>query len=313
MGFIAPAPWRDITRALRTAKRATAVTAFLGRDASRLIPLKSGDRLVVDASLSTVRAGLTNPTEISRLLGLGVKCYSVSALHAKVYVADDRVFIGSANASKHSDNMLIEACLEVRSAHLADRVLAWIDSLPLEPIDRTRLRVLKREYRPPKWTQGGPRRSRAHETRSSATSWLVYVGREGETDIHDAVASEAAKASTRDPNRLQVISHPLGSAPRFYHDARPGDEVYVVSGLDRNRVFGPSRVVATPTIRKVKGWREAFIAIEDSESYVTLSELRQAARKGGTVVPESGRSTRRLRDAAAAILRGLFRKRKRQR
>jgi phosphatidylserine/phosphatidylglycerophosphate/cardiolipin synthase-like enzyme len=49
-------------------------------------------------------------------------------MHAKVTVADDRVFVGSFNLS-HSGEMNAENVLELEDAALADRLAAFVDEV----------------------------------------------------------------------------------------------------------------------------------------------------------------------------------------
>ena len=54
--------WTQISRAARRCNSPSHVAvAFIGSGASRMLPLKKGSRLVVDASRRTVKAGLTSP------------------------------------------------------------------------------------------------------------------------------------------------------------------------------------------------------------------------------------------------------------
>jgi phosphatidylserine/phosphatidylglycerophosphate/cardiolipin synthase-like enzyme len=49
-------------------------------------------------------------------------------MHAKVTVADDRVFAGSYNLS-HSGEMNAENVLEISDPELAERLAGWIDEV----------------------------------------------------------------------------------------------------------------------------------------------------------------------------------------
>ncbi|AZI66027.1 MULTISPECIES: phospholipase D family protein [Rhodococcus] len=100
--FHGPNPWPHITRAIRTRGPRYAAVPYLGHLAPELLPLRSGDLLVVNASTAAIRAHATSPVVLSHYLSKGVRILSSSALHAKVIVTNQRAVIGSANASENS-------------------------------------------------------------------------------------------------------------------------------------------------------------------------------------------------------------------
>lgn len=100
--FHGPNPWPHITRAIRTRGPRYAAVPYLGHLAPELLPLRSGDLLVVNASTAAIRAHATSPVVLSHYLSKGVRVLSSSALHAKVIVTNQRAVIGSANASENS-------------------------------------------------------------------------------------------------------------------------------------------------------------------------------------------------------------------
>src|SRR5437870_2463699 len=105
--------WQRITAlAKKNAHCSLVAVAYFGGAASELLPLGRGSVLVVDMSPRAVRSGQTDPSEIIKLLEKGVQIHSVENLHAKVFVLGSHVIIGSANASRHSANCLIEVAVE---------------------------------------------------------------------------------------------------------------------------------------------------------------------------------------------------------
>ena len=100
--FHGPNPWPHITRAIRTRGPRYAAVPYLGHLAPELLPLRSGDLLIVNASTAAIRAHATSPAVLSHYLSKGVRILSSSALHAKVIVTNQRAVIGSANASENS-------------------------------------------------------------------------------------------------------------------------------------------------------------------------------------------------------------------
>src|SRR5262245_29277937 len=108
--------WRRITAAIKKQPtRCMVAVAYFGKGASKLLPLELGRTLIVDMSRHAVGSGQTLPEEILTLVNKGVDVHSVQNLHAKVFVIGNRAFIGSTNASNHSANGLVEACVETDS------------------------------------------------------------------------------------------------------------------------------------------------------------------------------------------------------
>jgi hypothetical protein len=101
--------WPRLTELATKSKQSWVAVAYLGNGATKLLPLKAGGRLVVDLSENAVKSGQTSPYEILKFIARGVNVSSVGNLHAKIFVFRDNAFVGSANASSHSANALIEA------------------------------------------------------------------------------------------------------------------------------------------------------------------------------------------------------------
>lgn len=160
--FLQSGLWAKITSLAKKAKRTHVAVAYLGTGATKLLPLKRGDVLVVDTSPGAVRAGQTNPTEIEKYLKRGVEVHSCSNLHAKVFVFDSKVIVGSANVSKNSQSHLLETALLTTDATVASSVRGFVLSLTGERITPAYVKSLKKEYKkdyhPPKdGNHHGPR------------------------------------------------------------------------------------------------------------------------------------------------------------
>lgn len=101
--FLGPNPWPEITKAVKTRGPRYVAVAYLGVDAPRLLPLKSRDVLVVNASDRSIRAHATSPDAIEEFIERGVRVVSVGTLHAKVIATELFAVVGSANASANSE------------------------------------------------------------------------------------------------------------------------------------------------------------------------------------------------------------------
>ena len=63
--------WKEITNCAASSQPVFAAMAYVGRDGAKLLPLKRGDSVVVDMSLSAVRQGVTYPRALKPLCGVG--------------------------------------------------------------------------------------------------------------------------------------------------------------------------------------------------------------------------------------------------
>jgi hypothetical protein len=114
--FVTNRIWKSISTAAKRADAPVyAAVAYFGKGASKLLPLPTNSRLVVDASFAAVKNGQTCPADLRAMQKRGVRIYSILNLHAKVYVFGGFAFIGSANASNHSAGSLIEAMIQTGS------------------------------------------------------------------------------------------------------------------------------------------------------------------------------------------------------
>lgn len=142
--------WPFLTAAAKaTSRPSMCAVAYFSEGASRLLPLRSGSRLVVDASEASVAGGRTCPKDLILLWQLGVRIFSVENLHSKLLVLGSRAYIGSANVSNHSANTLLEAVLVTTDRHSVSAARAYIRSLCLNELGLEELRRLSGLYRRP--------------------------------------------------------------------------------------------------------------------------------------------------------------------
>lgn len=293
-----PKPWAEITLALRKAKKRAAVTPYLNGDAFNMLPLRtSADVLVLDASERNVRGGLTNPHEIEKFMKTRVRCYTVEHLHSKVYRADLNLYVGSVNASTHSRDTLIEACLRVRHSGVVQQFENWLAALPLVPLLPDRIEELKKIYNPPKW----PKAPGAH--RRQAAAWVASITYTDKSAESKEYRKEVARKNETDADDIFTLA--MGRRNRIGRDARPGDEFFVIDHREIEVVaYKPMRLIDRP---RLIGNRYRF-ALEDSgEKTASRAAFVRAARKVYPRFPKSAKSTRGVDSATAAELRKLWR------
>jgi hypothetical protein len=104
----------------RKSQQIFAAIAYVGLDATKIMPLRRGDVLVCNASDAAIKQGSTSAIALEKLLRRGVKIFNEPNLHGKVVVFPMKAFVGSANVSRRSEDVLLEAVVETA----APRVIA---------------------------------------------------------------------------------------------------------------------------------------------------------------------------------------------
>lgn len=143
--------WGSITKAAISAKMPSyAAVAYFGSKGDKLLPLRDGSKIVVDASIAAVSAGVTDPRSLRRLHDNGVEVYTMPLLHAKVFAFDNVGFVGSTNVSENSANRLIEAAVSTDDAKTLKSFRVFVTNLCTDRIDNEAFDWLESNYKPPK-------------------------------------------------------------------------------------------------------------------------------------------------------------------
>lgn len=282
--------WSRLTKGARGSRQRCAVAvAYFGAGASRLLPLPKGSRLVVDASERAVRSGQTCPADLLKQVKRGVAVYSVTNLHAKVFVLGRAAYIGSTNISNRSAAHLIEAVVRTTepSALLAARQFVYDHCL--HELTPTVLRRLAKLYRPP-LIPGGKRGSRRVKESSGRPTlprlFLTQIHLEDWTELdqkfHDNGLA-VAKKRRQHPRSFELNSfRHVGNCPY-----RRGDVVVQVTdeGNGRDLVEPPGNVLNVRTRRN--GIRQV--------SFVYLEQPVQRRRHIKSMARVLGCTQKRLR------------------
>ena len=122
-----------------------AAVSYVGSDAKSVLPLRSGDFLICDASEKAVKQGVTSAEALNRYKRNGVRVFSVEGLHSKVISSKQFSWVGSANASSNSRDRLIEASIRVEGP-ASRKAFNWALGLATEDAELTvsDIRELKR-------------------------------------------------------------------------------------------------------------------------------------------------------------------------
>ena len=147
--------------------------AYFSKNAAAMLPLTKGSILVVDANKNTVKAGQTCPNELLTLLRMGVKIFSFTGLHAKVFVLNNEVYVGSTNVSAHSANYLEEAVFKTNDKGIVKKSIAFIKSLLIKQLNESELEQLQKWYKSPKFFS--PKADDSKSIIQNSHDELVYV------------------------------------------------------------------------------------------------------------------------------------------
>ena len=121
--------------------------AYFGTGAAKRLPLKKGSILVVDASDKAVKSGQTNPAELIKLRKLGVRIFSMSNLHAKVFVFGGVAFVGSTNVSENSEDVYSEASIRSSQTSVVSSARQFVRTLAVNEIGPQKLEALLAAYK----------------------------------------------------------------------------------------------------------------------------------------------------------------------
>jgi hypothetical protein len=130
---------RLIRQRIGTSNKSRLAVAFWGDGACKKLDLVGREDTV--SVICNLRMGGTNPHEIQRLQSLGIPVSQCDGLHAKVYLFDDGVLIGSSNASSNGLSFQddegpswIEANVFSDDPDLIASVSKWMSKLPTREI-----------------------------------------------------------------------------------------------------------------------------------------------------------------------------------
>jgi hypothetical protein len=306
-----PRPW-DAIQPLASRQKAFVAVPFIGKCAAKLLPIPAGSVLVTRFSETAVRAGQVDPTEILKFLANGVKVYADNILHAKVYVFGRTCFIGSANVSNSSRN-LVEACLQSTDPAIVRGARAMVEGLAGDLLTEEYVRSLIKLY-PGERPFGAVARSDSPsddelETSDSMPSdgrsrvWLAPIADEDwepEVIAVDKVASKDARGVI-DTSKHRLFKANWSIKPSF----SIGDWIVTRYGGSR-RTFEfapPARVVSIHHVSRKGG----YLVYGERPKDMRSRNAAAVARSLGTIANEilySGSDDRLIRKGqhARAVL-----------
>jgi hypothetical protein len=299
--------WQTITAQVKAAAHVDVAVAYFGQGGTKLLPLRKGDRLIVNMSVATVRAGGTDPREIEKLINRGVKAFTRRNLHAKLVVADKSVISGSANASQRAGNLLDEAAIWTNDPAVLRRARKFIDGLCTEPIRPEYLAKCKKLYEPPK-VDGKLANGQKPERRvAHAKLWIVNLVEslipDAELERYERGETKAAKL-IKDADRSATESFHWSHKPKMADHLEVGDWfVQVIKCKDQSTlVHPPGQFLLLDDYARGAGKKRWVFHLETPKrgEVMDWSKFRKLAKSAlGTNAPATPR-TRPIRDVRAA-------------
>jgi len=280
--FVTQGIWKSLTASARAARKPSLVAvAYFGQGASKLLPLRSGSRLVVDASEDAVKSGQTHPADLKKLQKRGVVIYSYPSLHAKVYAFDSFAFVGSANASNRSAGVLTEAVVQTSDQAVVRTAKAFVRDLCRDELSPGRLDRLQKIYRPPRIPGGSQVRSKPKSRNGRALPRLFLAQLELKDLPEGSEAASETGMKIAKGRRKHGRSYVLDDYFRIGRNiVREGDKVIqVVEQPDGRRLIDAPADVLYTRSWKGKRWPVTFIYLEHPD--VRRTRLDKLARRLG--------------------------------
>lgn len=256
--------WEELRDRVPEAKMVRAAVAYLGAGGSKLLPLRKGDKLLVDMSLQAVRSGTTDPREVQKFLKKGVVVYTRQSLHAKFFVIDRMVIAGSSNISNNAKKGLDEAAVLTGDVAAVRAAITAFEQMCTEPVRKEYLERCLQEYKPPKFPKG------KGGERIQRKLWVI-----GDLAYGDLPADEEEAAN----GAVQKVSKKLESGHYyeqcevdFYHSTRKeklferfGEQDALITCVASGRgyhVYPPGRVLGIDTIMRSNGKERYLVLFE---------------------------------------------------
>lgn len=257
--------WQMLSARVKKARRVHAAIAYFGQGGAKRLPLGAGDRLVVDLSPATVRAGATDPREVEKLMRKNVRVFTRRNLHAKLLVADAVLIAGSANISKHSEQVLDEAAILTDEPAAVRRAREFIDRLCNEPVRPEYLKKCKRIYRPSQFNPAPIRGGKRQERVQHAKLWLVNLGDyevpEPEVKRYEKGKARAEKL-VKDGAKSETDSFHWPYKPKMADELQTGDWLIEVLTKKNKRilVYPPGQLLLIDNyVRSEKPRKERWV------------------------------------------------------
>ena len=224
--------------------------------------MEKGDVLIVNMSDKNLKTGATNPYEIEIFLKKEVKIFSCSNLHAKVFIFDNTLIVGSSNVSQNSKNKLLEAAIVTKNKKSIIKANTWIKSLQLQEISPEQIEHGKRIYKPPIKEKKSQRNAQPQLPELWILSTREYDPSEKEKNILEAIEKRVSKKT--DSTKYEIESIRWNGKSRIIKRIRNGHFIVQIhkESEDRILVYPPSFLVNIKHYSNDKGTKKVYLTIE---------------------------------------------------
>lgn len=278
-----------------------AAVPYFGVGATELLILHAGNIVVLKFDRETVGSGQVDPKEVVKAIQRDVQVHHCSNLHAKVYVFDKTVVVGSSNVSHNSERQLIEACVETTDRKTVESAKRFIRGLLGDRVGLDYARTMIPYYRPPARHRGGGARARAAKrTPIHSDMWLVSLVERPWQDVdyeQEEKGWAAAEKAIKNPRAFEVEDFQW-SGGKTLSLFRVGQRIVQCTKTDGGKVFvsPPSRIISIRPYT-AKGRKRAIVYLEKSRKH-RRRQLRTALKSLGSIAERLGnpRRTKQLRD-----------------
>lgn len=296
--FVGTSPWRLITAdvARKNREPIVATVSYVGSDAESVLPLRSGDFLICDASERAIKQGVTSAKTLLGYKRSGIRVFSVEGLHSKVVSSKQFSWIGSANASSNSRDRLIEASIRVEG--LASReAFNWALSLAVDDAELTLSDIQALKRIPISWEARGGLPSKQLRVPTFPKKLTSLHILEFTKEAHQYVAKIAKKEETEVKKTLKTS----GTTLDWYeleHNTKLKKDVVEVGDwfidISHGRLGKPCRVVKisktpkcsivwyerikTPQRQNVRVLRECISGLESGFHTKKIADAKQLSK-----------------------------------
>lgn len=302
--------WRRL-KALADKTRGIVAVAYFGQGGAAQLPLRKGSTLVVNLSMQTVKAGITDPREILKLLNSEVRVHTVENLHAKVYVFGETALIGSPNVSRYSADHLVEVALETRLPAQVAACRAFVLRQIGDEVTKERAEAFVPHWRPPRHPAASAPKKKGVVQPHHRRTWVVHVWDEGYDEDDERNAKKGRPIARERRKKRDALVEFVYAGGRFARDVERDDVVVDVDHEGRHATVLPAaHVLHVQRYWSGKQSRVAvYLAVPKNQEPVSLSLVRKRLGADATVMSDRESSSRLVTSARTvhAILNAIAR------
>ena len=284
--------WQRLTNAATNCRvKSFVAVAYFSKNAAAMLPLTEGSILVVDANENTVKLGQTCPDELLKLSQAGVKIFSFTGLHAKVFVFNNELYIGSTNVSAYSANYLEEAIFRTNEKRVVKETIAFIKRLLIKQLSEFELTELQKLYKSPKFF--APKLDGKRPAIKNSHEQKVYVvklrtlkrGFDKDADFKQG-EKKASQLNKNDASHFVDTYRHVET-----HKPKAGDVVIRITTDEGNITVSPPATILN--IRKIKNSKRVFVYVAaldvrdkklaTVENKLKTTELKKAGLKDSSL------------------------------